>query len=343
MPVSFLRPRTLRKIGPAASTRADCAEREPISPNQFRDGECGAPTRSLIVRVCATVVLAACLVSGLGTGIRDAAAVVTSVTQKFDLGFGSVGGDVDLAGTVVISPAGGKSVTGGVGDFGGQVRAAQFTVQGTADTSYSCTLPGSIQVTSGGNSATVDTFTTNPGLSGTLPGPQGKVTIKIGATLHVAAGQAAGVYSGTFDLTCDGFSDTANVTITIAAPISISATADMDFGTMTPTGAAGTVTVTPAGARSSVNVDLLGGTPSAASFDVTGEGNAAYSITLPSSDTLTSGANTMTVDTFTDDAGVNPSLGGGSDTFNVGATLSVSDTQASGPYSGTFDVTVNYN
>ncbi len=298
--------------------------------------------RSLIVRVCATVVLAAYLVSGFATGIRDAAAAATQVNKTRDLTFGSAAGDADLAGTVVISTAGAKSVTGGASNFGGTDSSAKFTVEGTKNTSYSCTLPGSIQVTSGANSATVDTFTTNPGLSGTFGG-SGRVTIQIGATVQLAAGQAAGSYSGTFDLTCDGFSDTANVTATILAPISISVGAGMDFGTMGPTGTAGTVTMTPAGARSSVNVDLVGGTSSAASFDVTGEGNAGYSITLPSSTTLTSGANTMTVDTFTDDTGPNQKLSGGSDTFNVGATLNVGATQAEGSYSGTFAVTVNYD
>ncbi len=117
----------------------------------------------------------------------------------------------------------------------------------------------------------------------------------------------------------------------------------MDFGTMVPTGTAGTVTVTPAGARSSVNVDLFGGVPSAASFDVTGDAGQAYSIILPSSATLTSGGDTMIVDTFNHDAGVTPTLVSGSDTFNVGATLHVGAAQASGTYSGTFSVTVNYN
>ncbi len=112
---------------------------------------------------------------------------------------------------------------------------------------------------------------------------------------------------------------------------------------MVTTGTAGTVTVTPAGARSSVDVDLLGGIPAAASFDATGASDATYSITLPSSATLTSGANTMTIDSFTDDAGASPTLPGGSDTFNVGATLNVGATQAAGTYSGTFSVTVNYN
>ncbi len=191
---------------------------------------------------------------------------------------------------------------------------------------------------------TVDTFTTNPLLSNIMPSGEDKIDVDIGATVHLAAGQAAGNYSGSFTFTCDGDSDTANVDITVAAPISISASGDMDFGTMVTTGTAGTVTVTPAGARSSVNVDLLGGVPSAASFDVTGEGNANYSITFPSSATLTSGANTMTIDTFTDDAGASPKLPpGGSETFNVGATLNVGATQAAGTYSCTFSVTVNYN
>ncbi len=341
MPFPFLRPRTSRYLAqPAHQGRLRGQTGNAAKP--YSGQRMRGMTRSPIARVCATVVLAACLVSGLATGIRDAAAVVSSVTQKFDLAFGSAAGDADLAGTVVISPAGTKTVTGGAADFGGADRAAEITVQGTKNTSYSCILPGSITVTSGANSATVDTFTTNPGLSGTF-GPSGKVSMNIGATLHLAAGQAAGIYSGTFDLTCDGFSDSANVTITIAAPISISAVGDMDFGTMVPTGTAGTVTVTPAGARSSVNVDLLGGFPAAASFDVTGEGANTYSITLPSSATLTSGGNTMTVDTFTDDAGATPTLAGGSDAFNVGATLNVGATQVAGTYSGTFAVTVNYN
>ena len=82
---------------------------------------------------------------------------------------------------------------------------------------------------------------------------------------------------------------------------------------------------------------------SAASFNVTGEGSQAYAITLPSSATLNSGGNTMTVDTFTHDAGGSPALSSGSDSFNVGATLNVGASQAPGAYTGTFAVTVGYN
>ena len=302
-------------------------------------------TRSLIVRVCAAVVLAACLVSGLATGTRDAAAGVVAVSAKRDLRYGFVGGDADLAGTVVVSPASGKTVTGGVSDFGDTHESAEFTIKTVPDGgAYFCTLPSSIQVTSGADSATVDTFTTNPSLSGSLPPGVDKISIFVGATLHLAAGQAAGNYSADFFLTCNGESGDKGALADIFAPISISAVGDMDFGTMVPTGTAGTVTVTPAGARSSVDVDLFGGFPAAAAFDVTGEPGQAYVITLPSSATLTSGGNTMTVDTFTHDAGASPKLPvGGSETFNVGAMLSVGAAQAAGTYSGTFSVTVNYN
>ncbi len=345
MPFPFLRPRTLRKIGPTANVRADCAGLRVMPPNQFRDGECRAGTRSLIVRACAAVVLAGFLVSGLGTGVEDAAAQVTDFEADGDLEFGSAAGDADVAGTVVLSPAEAKTVTGGATDFGGAVAAALYVIKmDNNGDPYSCFFPSSILVTSGANSATVDTFTTSHPLSGNAP-PTGdpKVLMLVGATVQLAAGQAAGNYSGTLTLTCNGFSGPNNVTITLMAPISISSSGDMDFGTLSPTGTAGTVTVTPAGVRTSVNVDLFGGTPAAASFDVTGASGQAYFITLQSSATLTSGGNTMTVDTFNHDAGGAPTLGGGSDTFNVGATLNVGATQAEGTYSGTFDVTVNYN
>ncbi len=58
---------------------------------------------------------------------------------------------------------------------------------------------------------------------------------------------------------------------------------------------------------------------------------------------LTSGGNTMTVDTFTNDAGASPTRVGGGDTFNVGSTLNVGTAQAEGTYSGTFPLAVSYN
>jgi len=58
-------------------------------------------------------VLAVCLVSGLATGVKDAAAQLTRIENDGNLEFGSVAGDADLAGTVVLSPTAAKTVTGG--------------------------------------------------------------------------------------------------------------------------------------------------------------------------------------------------------------------------------------
>ena len=73
---------------------------------------------------------------------------------------------------------------------------------------------------------TVDTFTTNPLLSNIMPAGEDRIQVLIGATVHLAAGQAAGNYTGSFTFTCNGDSDSANVLITLLAPISISSVGD---------------------------------------------------------------------------------------------------------------------
>jgi hypothetical protein len=152
---------------------------------------------------------------------------------------------------------------------------------------------------------------------------------------------------------------TANANATIAKPITIVSTADLDFGIIVPNGAGNgalTVTINTAGARSIAgNVDgaLLGGTIGAAGFKVTGRPNATFAITLPAAPatiTAATSAATMSVGTFTESTGTNSGtlvVGGtpglGEDTFTVGATLTVGETQADDTYTGTFDVIAAYN
>jgi hypothetical protein len=140
-------------------------------------------------------------------------------------------------------------------------------------------------------------------------------------------------------------SATSNADAVVIAPIGISNTTGLNFGRVAPTGVAGTVVVDTADGRTSTNVDLVsGGTVTSADFAITGEASEGYSITLPASATITSGANNMTVDTFTHSAGGSPALDGtGNHSFSVGATLNVGAAQAVGTYTGTFSVTVNYN
>jgi hypothetical protein len=142
----------------------------------------------------------------------------------------------------------------------------------------------------------------------------------------------------------------ASATATIVTPIAITKTVDMNFGNVAvQTSPGGTVVLSPAGTRTKtggVTLPNVTGTVAAASFNVTGTGNYTYIITLPSSDvTITSGVNTMAVNTFTSTPSGTGALTAGAQTLTVGATLNVSAAQPSGTYTtGTpFDVIVNYN
>ena len=145
---------------------------------------------------------------------------------------------------------------------------------------------------------------------------------------------------------------TASATATIITPITIVKTADMNFGNVAVSATlAGTVVLAPAGTRSTggaggVTLPASVGTVTAASFTVSGQGGYTYAITLPTSKTLTSGANTMTVDNFSSNPATTGTLSGaGSQTLTVGATLNVTAGQAAGVYTNAtgVPVTVNYN
>jgi len=145
-------------------------------------------------------------------------------------------------------------------------------------------------------------------------------------------------------------SATATASATIITPISISKTADMNFGNIAVSASAGgTVVLAPAGTRTitgSVTLPATTGSPAAAAFTVTGQGNYTYSITLPSSATLTDGAShNMTVATFTSNPSSTGTLSSGTQNISVGATLTVAAAQTPGTYttSTPFTVTVNYN
>ncbi len=131
---------------------------------------------------------------------------------------------------------------------------------------------------------------------------------------------------------------------TIVAPIAISQTTGISFGTLAPTGTAGTATLSTAGAVTATNVDILGGSPTAGAYTVTGSGSQGFTITLPSTDQTLSdgGSETMTLNNFVSSVGSSSALSSGTQSFTIGADLSVGAAQAAGSYTGTFDVTVNY-
>ncbi len=145
---------------------------------------------------------------------------------------------------------------------------------------------------------------------------------------------------------------TAAASATIITPITIVKNVDMNFGNVAVSASlAGTVVLAPAGTRTTggaggVTLPVENGTVAAASFTVSGQATYTYAITLPSSATISSGSNTMTVNGFTSSPSSTGTLSsGGTQTLNVGATLNVTAAQASGTYTNStgVPVTVNYN
>ena len=145
---------------------------------------------------------------------------------------------------------------------------------------------------------------------------------------------------------------TAVTNATIIAPIQISKTVDLNFGNIVALTSEETVTVNPTGARSSSNAlsipTAILGTIKAASFTVTGEVGATYSIVLPTEFNVTSSASgsvPMKVNGFTSTPTPIGSLTGGTQELTVGATLTVGANQAAGTYTNAnaLSVTVAYN
>lgn len=119
-----------------------------------------------------------------------------SIARTVDMNFGNVSVDA-TPGTVVLTPAGGRSTTGGCAlpSVTGTVTAASFDITGFAGTVYSITLPaGATTLNSGTDLMTVDTWQSSltPTASRTLT--TGAETLNVGATLHVGGGQPGGTY-----------------------------------------------------------------------------------------------------------------------------------------------------
>jgi len=146
--------------------------------------------------------------------------------------------------------------------------------------------------------------------------------------------------------------ETATATATIVTPLTITNTNNLAFGDIAVDATGGDVTISAAlapvrttTAPTHVTLITTGTHPiSSADFAVAGLTGSTYDITLPADGTvtLTGGGPAMPVNTFTSSV-ASGSLATGTETFYVGATLTVAGGQTPGNYTGTFDVSVNYN
>ena len=145
---------------------------------------------------------------------------------------------------------------------------------------------------------------------------------------------------------------TATATATVISALTATETAQLNFGRFSPETQGGTILLTPDGVLTTQGTVVSGGgAHSSASFYITGEPNATFSIILPSVPAIltnTASSKTMQVTGW---QSVPPSgvgvgkLVGGSITVQVGAALNVGDVNANpvGIYTGSYSITFSYN
>ncbi|WP_341936436.1 DUF4402 domain-containing protein [Marinimicrobium sp. C2-29] len=148
-------------------------------------------------------------------------------------------------------------------------------------------------------------------------------------------------------------SDTATSSGTVVTPITITSSANLNFGEFAadPT-TAGTVVVSTGGVASATTAVITKDTAvTAAAFAIAGSNDASFSVAVTDNEvTHTDTTTTMALTTKHDnDATTEDSLASyalsatGAATIYVGGTLAVAAAQLAGAYSGTVTVAVAYN
>ncbi|AGH97290.1 DUF4402 domain-containing protein [Micavibrio aeruginosavorus] len=156
--------------------------------------------------------------------------------------------------------------------------------------------------------------------------------------------------SGVVMQKADAATDALDVEARILNAVTINCTDTLNFGYLA-VGEAGTVTIDTADGRTSGNANLIipGGTIQSGSCDVTGDNTVVMEIT-GTPGTITDGTDTLTVNNFTFDDPVGaPGAGpyattgtGAAVAITIGADLVVAGTEAAGSYTGTVDITADY-
>jgi hypothetical protein len=123
-------------------------------------------------------------------------------------------------------------------------------------------------------------------------------------------------------------------------------TNELKFGTIGSPKQAAVITLDAATASRTGTADIVGNDGQTPEFQIKGEKNTTVTITLPTSLTISSDVNTMTVTVWKSDISdlANVGLGaGGQKNFKVGAQLNLNANQPAGTYTATYDVIVGYN
>ncbi len=149
-------------------------------------------------------------------------------------------------------------------------------------------------------------------------------------------------------------SATATANATLIQPITLLKNTDLAFGSLVrPSLGSNTVTIDPSSGNRTItgtgDASLAPNqTASRATYSVAGEGGSTFSVTVPTSFTMTRAGGSETIPVALSASALSGSLSGqlgvgGSANFSIGGSLPLSNATIAGDYTGTFDVTVGYN
>ncbi len=234
--------------------------------------------------------------------------------------------------------------------------SAAVTIAPTGQTGRALALTNFTVAASGGDAAVITNENGNDPLTFTISGipEEEQRRFHVGVDFGIADSGDTGPASASFTVQVGESSRAVTLNFTAVRAISLAKQADLLFGRVVQSvsedgsvhmdASSGDLSVTGNGV-----VALDGPTAAPARFEVTGEAGQSFSIHVPETFSMTSGANSLTVTPNIDvDDEATPVLAGtagqeGSYAFQVGGSFDLPAATPSGAYSGHFAVTVEYN
>jgi hypothetical protein len=146
-----------------------------------------------------------------------------------------------------------------------------------------------------------------------------------------------------------------NVQAKLIVPLSIEETSSLHFGTINVLGGEAGTVILPADSTERIFSGVVGSAvaplASNAAYTVSGTKNVSYGVSLPASITvIESGGDAMTITNLkarfnaTTEDGTTSTLNvNGTDSFKLGGTLTIAPNQIPGIYTGSFNISVDYN
>jgi Mat/Ecp fimbriae major subunit len=136
---------------------------------------------------------------------------------------------------------------------------------------------------------------------------------------------------------------TATAEVEILAPVTLTETAGLDFGIVAAGSSAGTVTIGTGANTAGCSAGLACvGTASRGIFEVVGANTTTVVITVDASTTLSNGTPADDMNLTLNPSVTSLTATGAAQTFYVGGVLSVAGGQTAGTYTGSYDVSADY-